>query len=441
MAVNFYLEKRTDKNGDAPIRVSISVLGARVLTSTGLKIAPDKWEAGKQKAKRATTTATGVTASTINAELARIVECFTRFENECITAHHRPTKDELMTRFADCFNYNGRAGNGLAMGRGSILEYIDIFILESSKLRQWRTSTANRFRTLKSHLQKFDSALTFDRLNEARLMAFYSYLLGCVRLRDESLHVDIRLLKQFLKWAEKKGYNRQTAYKDFNPVRRKAAKKVHFLTWDELMRVYKMEIPEKGEVLTLHDHTGREYTKKINHAGTMECARDILCFCAFTSLRYSDAVNLKWADIGAESFTITTIKTGETITIDLNKYAREILERYAEFPEPDGHVFHNPSNSRANKNIKDICEICEINEPTTVVYYRGAERIEETKPKYRYITTHSGRRTFICNALELGIPPQVVMKWTGHKNYNAMRPYIDISSRAKAVQMAKFDDL
>lgn len=32
MAVNFYLEKRTDKSGDAPIRVSIQICGVRVLT-------------------------------------------------------------------------------------------------------------------------------------------------------------------------------------------------------------------------------------------------------------------------------------------------------------------------------------------------------------------------------------------------------------------------
>ncbi len=57
------------------------------------------------------------------------------------------------------------------------------------------------------------------------------------------------------------------------------------------------------------------------------------------------------------------------------------------------------------------------------------------------IGTHAGRRTFICNALALGIPPQVVMKWTGHSDYKAMKPYIDIADDIKANAMSKFNQL
>lgn len=38
-----------------------------------------------------------------------------------------------------------------------------------------------------------------------------------------------------------------------------------------------------------------------------------------------------------------------------------------------------------------------------------------------------------------GIPPQVVMKWTGHSDYKAMNPYIDIAEKVKAEQMAIFE--
>lgn len=49
------------------------------------------------------------------------------------------------------------------------------------------------------------------------------------------------------------------------------------------------------------------------------------------------------------------------------------------------------------------------------------------------------RRTFICNALSLGIPANVVMKWTGHSDYKAMKPYIDIADDIKANAMSKFN--
>ena len=57
------------------------------------------------------------------------------------------------------------------------------------------------------------------------------------------------------------------------------------------------------------------------------------------------------------------------------------------------------------------------------------------------IDTHTGRRTFIVNALSLGITPNIVMKWTGHSDYKAMKPYIDIVDSIKASSMTKFDGL
>jgi len=41
----------------------------------------------------------------------------------------------------------------------------------------------------------------------------------------------------------------------------------------------------------------------------------------------------------------------------------------------------------------------------------------------------------------MGITPSVVMKWTGHSDYKAMKPYIDIVDSIKASSMAKFDEL
>ena len=94
-----------------------------------------------------------------------------------------------------------------------------------------------------------------------------------------------------------------------------------------------------------------------------------------------------------------------------------------------------------NDYLKELGEICGINQPQTIVYFKGNERIEETCPKYELLGTHAGRRTFICNALALGIPAQVVMKWTGHSDYKAMKPYIDIADNIKAKAMNKFDEI
>ena len=92
-----------------------------------------------------------------------------------------------------------------------------------------------------------------------------------------------------------------------------------------------------------------------------------------------------------------------------------------------------------NRYLKHLCELAGFNSPITKIYYKGGERMEETSPKCDLIGTHAARRTFICFALSSGIPSQVVMKWTGHSDYQAMKPYIEIAEKTKADAMKLFE--
>lgn len=94
-----------------------------------------------------------------------------------------------------------------------------------------------------------------------------------------------------------------------------------------------------------------------------------------------------------------------------------------------------------NDNLKELGELAGIDEPIRETYYKGNERIDEVTPKYALLAIHAGRRTFSCNALSMGIPARVVMKWTGHSDYKAMKPYIDIADDIKANAMSKFNQL
>jgi hypothetical protein len=40
----------------------------------------------------------------------------------------------------------------------------------------------------------------------------------------------------------------------------------------------------------------------------------------------------------------------------------------------------------------------------------------------------------------MGVPAQVVMSWTGHSDYNSMRPYIAVADETKAKYMKVFDN-
>ena len=80
-----------------------------------------------------------------------------------------------------------------------------------------------------------------------------------------------------------------------------------------------------------------------------------------------------------------------------------------------------------------------IDAPTHHTYYIGNERYDEIVPKYQLTSTHTARHTFIVTAISLGIPPTVILSWTGHKNYEAMLPYIAIAGDTSVQQMSKFN--
>jgi len=202
---------------------------------------------------------------------------------------------------------------------------------------------------------------------------------------------------------------------------RSTPKKVIFLTWEELNKLKNYQIPETKQYL--------------------ERVRDVFLFCCFTGLRYSDVHNLKKSDIRDGFIEITTVKTAERLIIELNNHSKAILDKYKDV-EFEGHkALPVISNQKMNDYLKELGELAEINEPVSETYYKGSRRIDTITPKYALLGTHAGRRTFICNALALGIPAQVVMKWTGHSDYKAMKPYIDIADDVKANAMNKFNQL
>lgn len=75
------------------------------------------------------------------------------------------------------------------------------------------------------------------------------------------------------------------------------------------MHLYHFQAPSNGERVSLTTAAGKEYIKIVEDAGGLAKTRDLFCFCAFTSLRYSDMASLKRTEIIGETLYITTKKT------------------------------------------------------------------------------------------------------------------------------------
>ena len=439
----FYLDNRADKKGDCPIRVAARANDGRLLTSIGYSIAPTNWDTDSQQVKPGTkrapvANAKGIPAATINARIAAVKAAFAQLEARPDAATLEALQGALDTITGKAAKA-ARKTRAAQVGQSPVMLAFEKFYREESARNQWAQGTLLKLKSFQRSLNDFNPALTFADLNEKGITRYIDFLR---KQGHEETSVQKRYsnLKWFLAWAIRAGLCTETAIQTYRPKFKVLAKPVIFLTRPELLKLYAYQIPENRTLVTLTDPAGREYQKRVMEAGGLAKARDLFCFCAFTSLRYSDMAALKRSDIVGDSIVITTQKTNDRLEIPLNNYSRAILDKYAGLQDPRGLALPVISNQRMNDYLKDLCELCGINEPITKVYYKGGQRIEETREKWELVGTHAARRTFICYALTKGIPPQIVMKFTGHNDYKAMRPYIDIAGADAAAAMQLMND-
>lgn len=177
-------------------------------------------------------------------------------------------------------------------------------------------------------LEHFGPRVKFEDFDEAGLNRFIRFLRVTENLEEKTVLKQYSQLKWFVTWALRKGYTKQDYILKYKVKFKIVQKPVIFLTKEELLKVYNYEIPANQTIVKLHTFDGREYEKRVIEAGAIAKTRDLFCFCAFTSLRYSDMAKLKRTDISDGKIYITTKKTNDRLPIELNSFAQAILDKY-----------------------------------------------------------------------------------------------------------------
>jgi integrase len=398
----------------------VSYGGNRVEIRTGYSIEPSKWDAeimrvipnAKNKFKQS---GNGINMAILNAE-RQINEIFVRYE---LLEKRAPTPDELKNAFDEM---NGKKAPETEPAK-SFRDVYDEFIETEGNDREWSDSTYTKFETIKRHLKNFDGNLGFENLTEEKLQAFLFYQHDIAKLRNTTIAKYLSYIKWFLRWAYNKDYYQGKLYDAFKPKLKGTdgnSNTVIHLTWDELMSLLNFEFS--------------------NDRPSLPLVRDVFCFLCFTGLRYSDVYKLKRYDVKENHILLVTKKTVDGVKVELNKYSKAILDKYKNVHFKNDKVLPVISNQQMNDHLKIMGEAAGLKDMVRIVYFRKRERIEEVYPKYAKLTTHCGRRTFVVNALYLGIPSEVIMKWTGHSDHRSMRPYVKIVDELKEREMSKFNN-
>lgn len=403
---------------DSTLRLRVSWNKDTILTlPTKFKVNRERWN-GTRCVRNSTHGERKIPAVIINQELDRIeskVESvFREFEAKNII----PAKEEFKAAYY---------GQEIVKTTVDFWKATTQFLIEGERENQWAYNTIKSIRQVMNLLNAFDPKLTFEKLNSKKLNEFVVYQQKH-KLSDKTsrnkqkgysnsvIVKNCRVVKWFLRWAAEKGYIDRSVESSFRPKVKVIERPVIFLKWSELLHLYTYDFKttEKNE------------------------ARDFFCFCCFTSLRYSDASALTKARVKEDHIEVVTQKTSRLLKIELNKYSRAILDKYK--GRAGTLALPKIKLCTLDKYLKEMGREAGFDEMVSISQFYGTNRVETCVPKYELLSSHCGRRTFICNALAMGISPSVVMKWTGHSEYSAMKPYIDIADEIRVSSMRKFDD-
>ena len=408
------------KNGQVMIRVRWNNRKCEVGFSVGCNADLEKWDNENQRVRYNTTHKVGgkvYVARDINNRISQFLECIEESFTEYGVHSQIPTTKELV---------NEKLGRiekeivvvGSIEREKSFREIFNDFLEVCSIERSWSESVHHKYVQVWNQLNSCDPDISLVILDENKM----TELKKCYvknGYRNRTTVKQFRILKSFLRWIAANGYPVGQGVLNCKVNLTVTKKEVTFLKYKELLHFASFQFPKSKEYL--------------------DRARDMFCFMAFTSLRYSDLSALKRVHISNGNIEMYTQKTNDRITVPIIENAQKIIDKYSWYHSKNGTIFPVASNQKLNDYLKEAAELAGLDREIVETYFIGTQRHEEIHKFYETISCHDGRRTFVCCSLALGISPTVVMSCTGHADYESMKPYIEVADETQKMQMEKWN--
>ncbi len=408
---------RTDKpkkNGAAPVHIIYSIAGERRYINSGAIVYPEQYNGGE-----ITALAPSIGRKKYNLKIYEIPgRGDAKRDNDAII-----NTIATIRKIEDRFNLDGtiftskmvkaefdklRYPEKFKKPALTFAKYVTTFISESEATKN--IGTIKEYRTVEKRIQEYDTNILLSDVDYNYLEGFYKYLISC-GIGNITAHKQLSTTKTFITYAVKKGLEVNPQYKAFTS-KKDTDIEVIALTQGEFNILWDLDLSDTPR---------------------LDAIRDVFLFSCSTGMRYSDLAQLARYQIKEDVIIQTVAKTGQLLTIPLNKFSRAILNKYADYPKPLPVI----SNQKSNDALHDLCELAGIDEPIEIVRYKGSQRISEVFKKFELITMHTGRKTFVTLSLEKGMKAEEVMKISGHSDYKSFKRYVNITTNQSKKSMAK----
>lgn len=415
MQVKFY-PKETSAKLPSTLFARITYNYNSLKLYTDLKILPEKWDHKNQRAKNSLIGSPEFNHSlTIYKE--RIQQSFNRFKNE--NNNQEPDKETLKKLLFIEFKKELPRAMAYEESLKTFWGYFQHFINQSidgiRKSKQGTViskNTIDNYKTLKSVLKEFEQfkhfQITFDKIDFEFFTDFINFLEKKKSYRRNTIQTIVRTFKTLLRESLENGYHSNTKFTSS-----------------------KFSAPSENVTTQyLNEHELDELSQlDLSNNSRLEKVRDIFLVSCYTGLRFSDLQQVTIKNIITDHLypsdkylTIKQVKTGDPVTIPVDKRLMLILEKY-------DFILPSPiSNQKTNQFLKEICQkLTCLNQNTEIEFTKGGLKVTKVYPKYELISTHTARRSFATNAYLSGQQPRNIMAVTGHKSETSFYKYIRVT--------------
>ena len=198
----------------------------------------------------------------------------------------------------------------------------------------------------------------------------------------------------------------------------------------------KDKLLENDSIIIIEDKLEGKNSNKyggVNKITNWELVKDIFLWLNSTGMRIGDVKTIRINNMNFDRRTQlinwTQTKTMKRVEVPLNDISGYIFTKYSKGKSLEQLLFPPISQQKFNKQLKKLLKDLRFNRMVSKPMRVGSKVVnEQPKPLWELISSHSGRRGFIKNSIDLGnMDYSTIMKLSGHKTFSEFSKYISVT--------------
>lgn len=385
------------KSGMQYLYADISVSGIRTKCTLGISVKEGKFNPRTQGVQGASDCETNILINDFKSAIMELIRRLQR-NGELSKSNISNGVQEIKMRLTNPTSIEDET---------SFILYVEKFIARTESIR--KEATIKQYRNSLDKLKDFERLrklkLTFDKIDHDFYNSFVSHCMKNLNLSTNSIGKLIKNIKLWMGTAHEENLHNNLIYKMRSFKKPEEDAEAIYLTEEELQRIKMTILPNRH----------------------LDNVRDLFLLACYTGVRSQDYNKLNKDSLinDGTMLKVRTEKTDEEVIIPLHPIAKAILEKYNGTPRLI-------SSQKFNEYIKDVCRIVGLTESVTITRTCGGKKVQTTKEKCEFISSHTARRSFATNAYKAGVPTLAIMAITGHRTEKVFLKYVKVTKEEHA---------